>query len=156
MTALAGESALTVVAVHAPPVALAAGGKAEARLSVTIADGYRVQANPASGEFFIPVELDLKAAGGVSSGRPIYPPGKPYRLPGISDGLMTYEGTLEIVVPLRAGTSARPGSRRLKGTLSYQACDSRSCLFPASLPVELQVMVVAAPRPGRGRSGAKR
>jgi DsbC/DsbD-like thiol-disulfide interchange protein len=152
VTALAGEGALPVVTVHAPPVTLAAGGKGEARLSVTVADGYRVQANPASGEFFIPVELGLKAAGGVSSGEPVYPPGKPYRLPGTSDDLMTYEGTFEIVVPLRADASARPGSRRLKGALSYQACDSRSCLFPASLPFDLQVMVVAA----RGRSGAKR
>ena len=154
MTLAAGGRGHCMVAVHAPPVTLMAGGVTQARLAVVVADGYHVQANPASGNFFVPVELDLRAAGGVSPGKPVYPPGLPYCLPGESDDLMTYEGTLEIVVPLKAGASARPGNHVLKGALRYQACDARSCLFPASVPVTLAVRVVAAPaRPARRRGG---
>lgn len=144
-----------MVSVREPtPVTLAAGGRGKARVTVVVADGYRVQANPAGGDFFIPVELHLKAKGGVSPGRPVYPPGRPYRLPGAPGGLMTYTGAFEVTVPIEAATSARPGNRLLQGALSYQACDARSCLFPASVPVTLAVRVVAAPaKPARRREG---
>ncbi len=157
MTTAVGGNPLAAVAVSEPAqVTLTAGMAGEARFTVVAADGYHVQANPASGDFFVPVELDLKAAGGVSPGKPVYPPGTPYRLPGTADDLMTYEGTFEIVLPLRAGASARQGNHVLKGSLRYQACDARSCLFPASVPVTLAVRVVAAPRPGRNRPRATR
>ena len=135
-----------VVAIQAPaPVTLAAGEAAQARISVVVADGYHVQANPASDEFLVPLRIELRAGGGVRPGQPVYPPGRPYRLAGASSDLMTYGGTFEIEVPLRAAESARPGHHVLRGVLRYQACDTRTCLFPASLPVMLPVRVVAAP-----------
>jgi hypothetical protein len=64
---------------------------------------------------------------------------------------------------VRAPESARPGLHLLRGTITYQACDNRSCLFPASVPVTLPVEVTgvreaalarrggAAPRPRSSR-----
>jgi DsbC/DsbD-like thiol-disulfide interchange protein len=132
-----------VVTIQAPkPVTLAAGGVAEAPITVVVAEGYHIQANPASSEFLVPARLELKARGGVRPGQPAYPRGQPYRLAGTSSDLMTYKGPFEIVVPLKASESARPGSRILQGVLRYQACDEGTCLFPASIPVELTVRVV--------------
>jgi len=138
---MAPQAVVTVQA--SAPVTLMAGGSAEARIAVTVAEGYHVQANPASDKFFVPLRLDLKARGGVRPGRPIYPQGQPYRLQGAASDLMTYEGAFEIVVPLRATESARPGEHVLRGFLHYQACDSSTCLFPTSVPLTLAVRVVA-------------
>lgn len=136
-------TASTVLTVQPPVlVTLVVGEVAEARITVVVAEGYHIQANPASSEFLVPARLELKARGGVRPGRPVYPPGQSYRLEGTSDDLMTYEGAFEIVVPLEASESARPGNRILQSMLHYQACDARSCLFPTSVPVKLTVRVV--------------
>jgi hypothetical protein len=157
---LAAEKALpaaapAVVSVEEPePVALAADGTAEARIRVRVAEGYKVQANPAANEFFIPTEFTLGPAHGVHAGRPLYPPSRMYRLEGTTEDLPTYQGAFEIVVPLRARPTAVPGHHLLRGELRYQACDSRSCLFPASVPVTLTVEVVAAATAGHRRARA--
>jgi len=131
-----------IVAVRAPPVTLAAGGATQTRITLVVADGYHVQANPASGDFLIPLRLDLRGQGGVRAGKPRYPRGRRYRLPGADEDWMTYEGTLDITVPLEAQESAPEGERLLRGALRYQACDGRRCLFPVSVPVTLPVSVV--------------
>ena len=132
-----------LVTVRAPAlVTLPQGGEGLARLSVVVADGFHLQANPASAEFLIPLRFQLRAKGGVRATIPVYPPGEPYRVEGMPSELMTYYGTFEIVVHLRAGDSAKPGDRTLRGTLRYQACDERSCRFPASVPVSVAVRVV--------------
>jgi DsbC/DsbD-like thiol-disulfide interchange protein len=133
-----------VVAVEEPAlVSVAAGGATEARITVMVASGYHVQANPASDQFLVPLQLELKSTGGVRPEQPHYPPGQPYQLEGAANDLLTYGGTVELVVPLRASPSARPGHRVLQGTLRYQACDTRACLFPAAVPVSVPVRVVA-------------
>ena len=132
-----------LVTVRSPAVVtVAQGGEALARVSVIVADGFHVQANPASAEFLIPLRLQLRAQGGVRATIPVYPPGEPYRVEGMPGELMTYDGTFEIVVQLSAGDSAQPGDRTLRGMLRYQACDDRSCRFPASVPVSVPVLVV--------------
>jgi DsbC/DsbD-like thiol-disulfide interchange protein len=131
-----------IVAVTAQPVTLAAGGATQARITLVVADGYHVQANPASGEFLVPLQLALRGRGSVRVGKPAYPRGRPYRLPGADEDWMTYGGTLEIAVPLEAQESAPEGELALRGTLRYQACDDGSCFFPASVPVTLPVRVV--------------
>ena len=132
-----------LVTVRSPePVTLAQGGEGQARISVSVADGFHVQANPASAEFLIPLRLQLRAKGGVRATIPVYPPGEPYRIEGMPSELMTYHGTFEIVVHLSAVDSAQPGGRALRGVLRYQACDDRSCRIPASVPVSVPVRVV--------------
>jgi len=136
--------ASTVVIVRPPrAIRLKVGGMGQARIEISVAEGYHVQANPASDEFLIPLQLQLRGTGGVRPGKSIYPSGQPYRLQGASADLMTYEGNFEVMVPLKAAASARPGHLVLEGVLRYQACDSRTCLFPASLPVALPVQVTA-------------
>lgn len=139
----AGEASNEVLQVlPSAPVEVRTGGTAEARVTVLVKDGYHVQANPASGDFLVPLRLELRPQDGVRPGGPIYPPGQPYRLPGMESDWMTYEGRIEIVVSLVADASARRGVRCLAGVLHYQACDARTCLFPASVPVSLTVKVV--------------
>ena len=132
-----------LVTVSSPAlVTIAQGGEGQARVSVIVADGFHVQANPASAEFLIPLQLQLRAKGGVRATIPDYPPGEPYRLQGMPSELMTYYGTFEIVVHVNAENSAQPGDRTLRGVLRYQACDDRSCRIPASVQVSVPVRVI--------------
>jgi hypothetical protein len=106
-----------------------------------IAGGFHIQANPASQPYLIPATLDLQAAEGVQARAPVYPPGTAHRLRGAAQDLSTYEGTIEIAVPVTVALDARPGERVLRGTFRYQACDARVCLAPAAAPVAVLVSI---------------
>ncbi len=129
------------------PLAIAAGGKADARVRVTVAPGFHVQANPASEYYLVPTELEIESAAGLRVRAPVYPPGKPFLVAGEKKPLSTYEGTFEIVVPLAADRAAPPGESTLRGRLRYQACDAKSCRFPAWLPVEIKARILPARKP---------
>jgi hypothetical protein len=116
-----------------------------------VADGYRIQANPASSEFLVPLELRLEPVDGLQVGAPIYPVGQPYRLLGSDARISTYRGEIEISVPLAATDVARPGSHELQGSARFQACNPRVCLFPASVPVAVAVVVTQPVQPKGAR-----
>ncbi len=142
-----GVERAPVVTVKPPAQVVVTPGKSvETHLSVLVAGGFHLQANPASEEYLVPTRLELTKGSDVWPGKPIYPPGRSYRLQGASSDLSTYEGRFEIRLPIEASAKARPGDRALTGRLHYQACDAKSCLFPTSVPVELRV-TVALPSP---------
>jgi hypothetical protein len=124
-------------------VIVAPGEKAKARIAVTIAPGFHVQANPASAPNLVPLRLELKARSPLTLGRPEYPPGKLHRLQGSDLELTVYDGTIELGVSLEAAKNAGPLEPTLEGSLRYQACDDRVCLRPQELPVRVPVRVTA-------------
>lgn len=107
-------------------------------VTITVADGFHVQANPASGEFLVPLTLELDPPDGFNIERPEYPPGTAYRLEGTDSDLMTYEGTFAVKIPI---TASRSGRFDVKGRVSFQACDSKRCLIPSSVPVVFRIVV---------------
>ena len=144
-------SAPVVVTVAQPAsVSLVPGSKGEGRLTVTVKNGYHVQANPASEPNLIPLRLEMESDSRVRTGKPIYPAGRPYRLTGAESDLSIYDGTFEIRLPLDAPRGAAPGELTLKGALLYQACNDRLCLRPASVPVSLVVKVAAPAKSSQG------
>jgi len=112
-------------------------------IPVKIAMGFHVQANPASGEFLIPLELmlELEAPDTLLSWRPVYPAPGTFRLEGTTDDLLTYHGSIGVEVVIQASAEARVGERLFKGTLRYQACDNKRCLFPATVPVSFMLVL---------------
>jgi hypothetical protein len=74
----------------------------------------------------------------VTVGSPIYPAAKRLRLEGSGKQLLVYEGQFRIIVPMtRNAPAAAP--MRLEGSLQYQGCDDRQCLFPQTIPVVLTI-----------------
>jgi hypothetical protein len=143
-----------IVSVAEPQeVRIVAGERTVARLTATIEEGFRIQANPASDRFLVPASLDLEADEHVRVGTPEYPPGKPYRLQGAADDLSIYEETVVIRIPLEAVHSpASDGGSvevTLEGTLRYQACNDVVCLKPASVPVKVPVRIEPHAGPAR-------
>jgi hypothetical protein len=141
---LAQASPAPPVVSVSPPVelVLAPGAAAEARLEVTIKQGFHIQANPASEKYLVPARLELDENPRLRLGQPTYPPGRPHRLKGADKDLSTYEASFVIRLPVEA-SGTEPGALAIEGRLHYQACDDRVCLRPTSIPVCIPVRITA-------------
>lgn len=138
-----GRTNVIVSVGEIPTITVRPGTSSSVVMPIVIADGYHVQANPASDEFLIPLELELQLeqTDTLVSLKVSYPKPGTFRLEGTTEDLLTYHGSIGIEVSIRALAQAREGKRLFKGTLSYQACDSKRCLFPDSVPVSFVAVV---------------
>lgn len=133
----------SIVEVHIPRnIEVPVGSPVEVCLSIDVAEGFHLQANPPSEETLIATELKLQPHPEVTIGSPVYPKSKPIRLQGSNSDLAVYDGTFEIAVPLEVAPRSDGGTISLKGQLHYQACDDERCFFPTSTPVELEIRAV--------------
>ncbi len=107
-------------------------GHDEIVVALRIAPGFHVNANPASYDYLIPTAIRFA---GLEPAHIRYPPGRLFRPAFATDGLMVYEGELELVAEFRSGALAE--RKAIEGELGVQACDDRVCLPPATLPVSL-------------------
>lgn len=105
--------------------------------------GMHIQANPASKKNLIPTTLTVNGAEGLEVGAPAYPTSKSFRLKGSDSDIATYDGDVEIRVPLTATGKAKSGRRRLQGKIRYQACEETSCFFPMTIAFDAQVSILA-------------
>lgn len=125
-------------------VSLLPSDSAVVTVRVTIADGFHIQANPASNEFLVPLELMLDGADGIALRPPRYPEGTTFRLEGTTEDLATYHGTIAVATTIVASPDIPTGVLAMTGTLRFQACDSARCLFPATMPVSFALVVGGA------------
>ena len=120
---------------------LAAGGAGEASVRLDIAQGYHVNANPASDKFLVPTELRAAPQEGVTPGKPVYPRGVMRKL-GFSDKpLSLYEGSVVVKLPLRADRNLPPGRRTLRAKLRVQPCTDVACDPPREIDAPIPVTV---------------
>lgn len=133
-----------LVQASAAPVTLAAGGRAEARVELRIADHWHINSNPPALDYNIPTEVSLKGGEGVRAGRPRYPAGKSMKFSFEDQPLLVYDQSAVIAIPLTAEPGAAPGERTLSGEVMFQACDNEVCLPPARVPFSVVVTVTAA------------
>jgi len=83
-----------------------------------------------------------------------YPPAKILYLPAIKERVPVFEGSFRIRQELKVNSMAEFSSAlgadgkkiTIKGNLEYQACDSKICFLPASVPVEWQFQIVPLDR----------
>jgi thiol:disulfide interchange protein DsbD len=144
----APPKAADLVQASARPVALVAGGSAQAQLVLRIAPGWHVNANPPSPDYLIPTTVALAGAAGVSVGRTAYPPGTPVKLGFDENPLSVYSGQVSLRIPLSAAPGTANGARTLAGQVRFQSCNDQVCLAPASVPFALAVTVSGGGAPG--------
>lgn len=138
----ASAHALEVVSVlPIPATELAAGADTNIALRLLVRRGYHVQANPVENPSLIPITLTIEPVEGISVGAPLYPRAKRLRLAGDDQDLVVYDGTFVIALPVNARPDIAGASFTLKGSLRYQACDDRHCLFPVTFPIAIPVSV---------------
>lgn len=104
--------------------------------------GFHIQANPAAEPNLIPTTVFVKPEPGIEPLIPVFPAGKKYRLKGSDRDILTYDGKVEIKIPLLAGEKVAPGTKfSLVSRLRYQPCDDKICYFPQTVEFKIPVEV---------------
>jgi peroxiredoxin len=101
-----------------------------------------------------PIKLSIDPVSDFSLKQASYPAAKILYLPAIKEKVPVFEGTFKIRQELKvnsatdfSGALGMDGKQvTVKGTLEYQACDSKICFLPASVPVEWHLQIVPLDR----------
>jgi hypothetical protein len=120
---------------------LDAGGSGEAAITLDIADGYHVNANPASDKYYIPTELKAEPQEGLTPGKPAYPKSVTRKFQFSDKPLSVYEGRAVIRLPLSADKSAAKGRHTLRATVRVQPCNDEACLQPRNIEAAIPVTI---------------
>ncbi len=120
------------------------GESVKAAILLKVQAGYHINDNAPRDEFLVPTTLTFDDVPGLKVAEIYYPSGHRARFAYSEMELSVYEGeaVLGAVISVKSGAAAGP--LKIKGTLSYQACDNSSCLPPKDLPFEVVVPVAAA------------
>jgi hypothetical protein len=101
-----------------------------------------------------PIHLAIDSSPEIMLQPAVYPHSKVLYLPAIQEKVPVFEGTFEIRQDLQFNTAADfanalPADGKnitVAGKLEYQACDSKICFLPTSVPVQWQLQVVPLDR----------
>ena len=111
---------------------------------VEVKEGYHIQSNRVNDESLIPTTLEVSGDKNITISKQKFPPGKKFKLEGANTFLNVYDGKFPIKLFLSPVAKTRTGKYILGAKLRYQACNSRSCLFPRvidfSIPVEVKTI----------------
>ncbi len=106
--------------------------------------GYHIQANPPGAPGLIPTQVQIQPPPGLEKdwiiGPIAYPLGSSYRLTGIPFPLQVYSHHVEITVPITLKSPLNEQKPvRLAGSITYQACSSKTCFQPRTEPFTIKV-----------------
>ena len=125
------------------PVTVAPGDlPATLQLTITIRDGYHINAAEVTEDWLIPTAVRLEGAPGWTVNAS-FPEATARTFPFADQRLQVYEGRLPVEVHLDLGaergtsTPSSPSDPRL--VLSYQACTDTACLEPTSVEIPIRV-----------------
>ncbi len=119
----------------------------KAALRLTIGRGWHINAHPANDGLLIPTSLEIADdAGPFRALDIVYPEPRMARLGFSETDVAVYSENVLMGALVRADASLRPGTYRLKGMVTWQACNDVSCLPPESREFEIGVTVVPSER----------
>jgi hypothetical protein len=130
-----------IVRASADAVPIKAGSKTDASVRLQIADGYHINANPASFSYLIATELQVTPAHGLTADKPTYPAPVTKKFQFAPQPLAVYEREAVIKLPLRAAADAPKGAQTLPAQVRVQACDEEKCFPPMTLKTEIPVTI---------------
>ncbi len=137
---LVGDRAESTAIVATSPVAR--GETLRAAVELRVAEGFHVNANPASEDFLIATEVSLTEADGFAITEVFYPPAHELTF-GFWDGpLRVWEGSIVAGVVLEIDETVGLGFHDLEFVVLYQACNDEACFAPAETTYELGIDVV--------------
>ena len=137
---LVGERAESTAMVATSPVTR--GETLRAAVEIRVAEGFHINANPASEDFLIATEVSLAEADGFAVSEIFYPPTHELTFGFWDRPLRVWEGSVVAGVVLEVSDTAALGFRDLEFVVLYQACNDKACFAPAKTTYELAVDVV--------------
>jgi len=95
---------------------------------------------------YTPLSVSIQSAPeGVHRGHLTWPPPAPFRIQGLNEEFLVYEGTIEVVMPLEFTVPRNSGLVRLEISVSFQTCNATECLPPNAISLSLEVPEATAP-----------
>lgn len=137
------SSSLDIVKMGADSVAVSIGSHADAKIVLTIAPGFHVNANPATFPYLIATKLEAGNTDGmITTGKPGYPAAQTRRFQFAEEPLAVYEKEITLTLPLQVTPKATRGLVSLPISVTVQACDEEKCYPPgvlnAAIPIEVK------------------
>jgi hypothetical protein len=126
----------------APPAKITAkrGGAVEAKLAVSVQQGYHVNSNTPNEAYLIPLRLTW-SAGPLETTAVNFPKPSMETYEFSKKPLSVFTGEFEIVSKFKVAQNAKPGPALVSGKLRYQACNDKACFPPKTVDVQLPVSV---------------
>ena len=107
-----------------------------------IADGWFIHGATKEEDYLIPTVLSINSSNGLEISLPLFPSPKKKKFEYTSKPVEVYSDEILIQAVVEVGKETRSGAQFIKGTLTYQACSSNSCLQPEDVPIEFPLTVV--------------
>jgi hypothetical protein len=120
---------------------VARGESGDLLVSINIASGYHINANPPSYSYLKATELEIQPAAGIVVEFLTYPDPLTKRFSFAEKPLAVYEGQTTVKARLKANNAAQPGKHNLSAKLRVQACDDKVCYAPGALDLQLPVNI---------------
>lgn len=118
-------------------ISLPAGKSTSVDLHFRVADGLHINSHTPREKSLIPTSLAVAETSALKVTAVDFPEGVDYAFAfEPSNKLSVYTGDFT----LKAHLTAPSGNYMLQGLLRYQACDSRSCYPPKTIPVAVNVI----------------
>jgi hypothetical protein len=125
-----------------PPLKAKAGTKVEAKVPLSLQEGYHVNSNTPSDEFLIPLQLTW-SKGILEPAGVVYPKPRMEKYQFSPDKpLSVFSGSFELLAKFTVPASAPAGPASMAGKLRYQACNNTMCLTPKTMDVAIQLDIV--------------
>ncbi|HEY1756885.1 MAG TPA: protein-disulfide reductase DsbD domain-containing protein [Bryobacteraceae bacterium] len=125
-----------------PPLRAKIGTTVEAKVPLSLMEGYHVNSNTPSDDYLIPLQLTW-TKGALESAGVVYPKPRLEKYQFSPDKpLSVFSGNFELTAKFTVPATAAPGPAAVNGKLRYQACNNTMCLAPKSMDVALQVDIV--------------
>lgn len=113
---------------------------AEAKVSLTLRDGYHMNSNQPTDPYLIPLKLTWEDTL-LKTEKVEFPKPVMQKFEFSETPLSVYEGSFELRTFFHAPANASPGPAIVTGKLRYQACSNTACLPPKTVEVRLPVIV---------------
>jgi hypothetical protein len=126
-----------------PPPAIRAkiGATVEAKVPLSLQEGYHVNSNMPADPFLIPLLLTWNK-GVLEPAGVVFPKPHLEKYQFSPDKLSVFSGNFELVARFTVPATAAPGPAAMTGKLRFQACNNSMCLPPKTLDLAIQVDVV--------------
>ncbi len=130
-----------IVDIRVPEAIVYAGKRSFIHMEVKVKEGYHIQANKTNDEFIIPTTLEIKTPEGIRVEKTVFPPANKFQLEGTTTFLDVYDGVFKISIIVKTSKDIPRQKHVLQAKLNYQACDTRKCLMPKTIPFSITIEV---------------
>ena len=118
------------------------GGRVEARLRLSIAEGWRIVARDPGVKDLFGLTVSVLGEGLANEG-PRYPEPRQEHGPWNTGAVSVYAGEAKVTVPIRVSGRALPGPIRVGLRVVFQPCDASGCQSPLSAHLEAPMTIEA-------------